>query len=136
MKKYNNKVEPSNDTEYSKPTPSVDVEKIRKAFNSKWEALFTYDRDTTNGFNPYLRCENKVFDFFQPYLQPQPQSISEGELELKVSEILTKRFFIEGAEPKLTMEIYPNMVKSIAKDLIHHLQPTKDSSNKLNESEE
>ena len=74
MKKYNSKVKPNNETEYSKSTPSVDVEKIRKAFNSKWEALFTYDRDTTNGFNPYLRCENKVFDFFQPYLQPTKDS--------------------------------------------------------------
>jgi hypothetical protein len=58
-------------------TPSVDVEKVREEFNR----YFTYPRWLEGKSPRWWYSEedshpDKVFDFFLPYIQPQPQSVN------------------------------------------------------------
>ena len=80
MKKYNNKVEPSNDTEYSKPTPSVDVEKeVFIARKAMLLAVLEFledigNKSTSDGQGYLVRIRTQIRDRFSSYLKPTKDS--------------------------------------------------------------
>ncbi len=40
-----------------------DKARVSKEFNKIWEVIYTYDRDTAKGYNPYRKCTEKVLSF-------------------------------------------------------------------------
>ena len=103
-------------------TQSVAVEKVIKEFKLWWgKDENVLDKDGIDVDS------DKVFRFFLPYLQPQSVAV----------ENIRKRFV--GRVESVLMKYYTVIEGKCLDDLLEVLypdQPTKDSSNKLNESEE
>jgi len=137
MKKYNSKVKPNNEIEYPKPTQSISGGDLIEDYNEFLIDFYEQVGIITRGKGSRDSIARVLNTCAKEYLSQPTKDSSKPDTTQSVDvENIRKRFV--GRVESVLMKYYTVIEGKCLDDLLEVLypdQPTKDSSNKLNESE-